>query len=106
MEIEMARGGGFAGPALHQRLGPVNTDRAKNGAEIETLIDRIGFFALPEKFPNDPSRKNSDPMWHSATVTASDETQTVEWDDNSQRPPSALTHELPALMEMAGASWT
>jgi hypothetical protein len=51
VEITVTRTGGIAG--VHERLGPVDTAQASNGAAIEEQVEQMGFFEMPERMPDD-----------------------------------------------------
>ena len=89
MIITARRGGGFAGAALKQRLGPIDTEQIDRevGERIERAVREAGFFDLPEQLPPSGSRR-SDAIWHSLEVSDGDQSHTVSWDDNSEVPDS------------------
>ena len=97
MIITARRGGGIAGPALKQRLGPIDTQQIdrETGELIEAAVRDADFFNLPEELPRS-DRHQSDAMWHSLEVADGEQSHTVSWNDNSDVPDSlrSLTQAL------------
>ena len=84
MEVTLERGGGVAGAANHERLGPVDTQAHPDGAGVEQLVVEIGFFGMSDEFPR-PGLK-TDPTWTSIRVIHGDGDRTIRWDSNQQLP--------------------
>ena len=97
MEVTLERGGGFAGAANHERLGPVDTSQAADGPRIEQLIAEVDFFRMSDEFPR-PGVK-TDPTWSSIRVVEGDGDRTIRWDSN-QQPPEGLRQLFDAVAAM------
>jgi emfourin len=103
VDITAGRGGGIAGTAFNQELGPVDTTTLTEDdrERIENLVRSVDFFNLPDKFPQ--SAHVSDAQYHWLRVIEGDQSRKVGWDDN-HKPPDEL-HELVRALEQTGATW-
>jgi hypothetical protein len=101
MELRASRGGGIAN--LQEDLGPVDTQSFDDDIErrIGDLVHTVGFFGLPAEFPR--TGNQSDAMWYSLSVSTTDESRSVSWDDNHEAP--SELHEIVRAIEEAGATW-
>jgi hypothetical protein len=105
MIVTAQRGGGIAGPALRQQLGPVDTAELPFvvAERMITLVEQMDFFSLPDHLP-DGTPGHSDAMWYSMAVEL-ERTHTIDWTDNAAQLPQQLP-ELTRAMEESGAAWT
>jgi hypothetical protein len=100
MKVEARQGGGIAGPALNQVAGPLDTAGVgEDGSRIEALVEEVGFFDLPNEFPE--VRDMSDPMWHSLEVDDHERNRKVGWSDRAE-PPEQLGEVFRLVVDAAG----
>jgi hypothetical protein len=84
MQVTLERGGGVAGGANHQRLGPLDTQTTADGKAIEQLVADVDFFEMDDEFPRTGGM--SDPTWNTIRVVEGDGDRTVRWDSNQKIP--------------------
>ena len=106
MIVRARRGGGIAGSALNQELGPLDTSELEDrdlAERIERAVEEGGFFDLPAELPGaDPPV--ADAMWHSLEVEADYRRHEVSWEDGSEVP-DGLAQLAAVLAEAPGAIW-
>jgi len=84
MQVTLERGGGVAGGANHQRLGPLDTETLDAGTHVEKLVADTDFFEMDDDFPRTGGM--SDPTWNTVRVVDGDADRTVRWDSNQKIP--------------------
>ncbi|HZO60974.1 MAG TPA: hypothetical protein VFB51_14910 [Solirubrobacterales bacterium] len=84
MKVTAERGGGIAGPRYHERIGPIETEFARNGAAIVALLKSVGFFELPERYPQ--KHRISDALWGTLEVEDGARTHKVAYQTGSEIP--------------------
>ncbi|MCW2796836.1 protealysin inhibitor emfourin [Nocardioides sp.] len=90
-EITLERGGGFAGIANHQQLGPVATDQLEPGLrEAVVGLGQAGREAAVAATP--PEAGIPDGMWVQVEIRSGDDVRRVRWPE--RRPPSPVLDEL------------
>lgn len=104
MIVRARRGGGIAGSALNQELGPIDTRTLEDrdvAKRIERAVEDSGFFDLPAELPK--GRPIADAMWHSLEVEADYRTHEVSWHDGSEVPEGVK--QLVAALAVPGVVW-
>ena len=100
MKVEARQGGGFAGPVLNQVAGPLDTTGAgEDGVRIEALVEEVGFFGLPDEFPD--VRDRPEAMWHALEVDDGERNRKVSWSDRAE-PPEKLVEVFRLVVDAAG----
>ena len=99
MEITFKKSGGLAG--VHERLGPVDTaQQGDAGGEIEAKVEQIGFFAMPERLPEEGPVY--DGFGYGVTVADAERRHQVEYSDSSRSDDRRPLDELAQLLEANG----
>jgi hypothetical protein len=86
VKIVLERGGGFAGPLNHQRLGPVDTDDLdpQERDKVIALVQDTAVLDAARDFSG--GRLTPDGMWRSIRMSDGAEERTFGWSDGSNPP--------------------